>query len=239
MTTLLDAHTHSIASGHAFSSLQEMARAAADKGLQLLGITEHAPALPGTCHPLYFRNLHVVPRNMYGVRLLLGAELNILDTQGNLDLDADFCRKYLDIRIAGMHYQCWKGGTKEENTRGLLAVIRNPIVHIISHPGDGTAELDCDPLGRASKEFHTLLYIKASSRDPFRGKDEAKRNNIEILLLAKKHSVPIILGSDAHVSFRIADYTNALPLLEETRFPEELVVNDKPDFFLRYTGIAP
>ena len=79
---LLDVHTHTIASGHAFSSLQEMVHAAAEKGLQILGITEHAPGIPGTCSPIYFRNLHVVPRKMYGVELLLGAELNILDYEG-------------------------------------------------------------------------------------------------------------------------------------------------------------
>ena len=74
---------HTIASGHAFSTLQEMAQAAADKGLKVLGITEHSPGVPGTCHPIYFRNLHVVPRRMYGVELLLGAEINILDGKGN------------------------------------------------------------------------------------------------------------------------------------------------------------
>ena len=93
MTPLLDLHTHTIASGHAYSTLQEMAKAASDKGLQILGITEHAPSLPGACNPIYFRNLHIIPREMYGVRLLLGAELNILDTTGRLDLDE-------------RHYQC-------------------------------------------------------------------------------------------------------------------------------------
>lgn len=95
----LDVHTHTIASGHAFSTLQEMAQAAAGKGLKVLGITEHSPGIPGTCHPIYFRNLHVVPRRMYGVELLLGAEINILDGKGNLDLDEDYM-KMLDIRIA-------------------------------------------------------------------------------------------------------------------------------------------
>lgn len=51
----LDVHTHTIASGHAFSTLQEMAQAAADKGLKVLGITEHSPGVPGTCHPIYFK----------------------------------------------------------------------------------------------------------------------------------------------------------------------------------------
>ena len=64
MQIALDVHTHTIVSGHAFSSMQEMVQEAARKGLQLLGITEHTPGIPGTCDLIYFRNLHVVPRRM-------------------------------------------------------------------------------------------------------------------------------------------------------------------------------
>ena len=58
MDYLLDVHTHTIASGHAYNSMMEMAKAGFDKGLKLLGITEHAPMMPGTCHSLYFHNLN-------------------------------------------------------------------------------------------------------------------------------------------------------------------------------------
>ena len=105
----LDVHTHTIVSGHAYSTMQEMAREAAERGLEILGITEHAPGIPGTCDPIYFRNLHVVPRDMYGVRLLLGAELNILDKDGTLDLD-EYYYRMLDLCIAGIHSLCWKEG---------------------------------------------------------------------------------------------------------------------------------
>ena len=236
MTPLLDVHTHSIMSGHAYSSLQEMAMAASEKGLQILGITEHAPELPGACDPIYFRNLHVVPRQMYGVRLLLGAELNILDTDGTMDLDEEYYRM-LDIRIAGIHSLCWKGGTCDENTHAMLQAIRSPWTQIISHPGDGTAQLHFEPIVLVAKETRTLLEINSSSMDPVRQKKEARDNNIEILRLCKQYEVPIILGSDAHISFSVADYRYALPLLAETDFPEALVINDKPDWFLRYTGI--
>lgn len=138
--TELDVHTHTIASGHAFSTLQEMAKAASDKGLKLLGITEHSSGIPGSCDPIYFRNLHVVPRQMYGIELLLGAEINILDTAGHLDMDEFYLQK-LDLRIAGIHSLCYQQGTVEENTQGLEKVICNPYIHIISHPGDGTAKL--------------------------------------------------------------------------------------------------
>ena len=42
MEFTLDLHTHTVASGNAYSTVQEMAKAAADKGLKLLCITEHA-----------------------------------------------------------------------------------------------------------------------------------------------------------------------------------------------------
>ena len=188
----LDVHTHTIASGHAFSTLQEMAQAAADKGLKVLGITEHSPGVPGTCHPIYFRNLHVVPRRVYGVELLLGAEINILDGKGNLDLDEDYM-KMLDIRIAGIHSLCYEYGTIEENTHGMVQVISNPFIHIISHPGDGTAALHFEPMVLAAKEHHTLLEINNSSLKPTRNKPNARENNLTILRLCKKYEVPVII----------------------------------------------
>ena len=232
----LDVHTHTIASGHAYSTIEEMARAAARKGLEILGITEHAPGIPGTCDPIYFRNLHVVPREMFGVRLLLGAELNILDVNGTLDLDEHYYRM-LDLRIAGIHSLCWQGGTKEENTAGMVAAIQNPWTHIISHPGDGTALLDFLPIVLAAKESHTLLEINNSSLNPVRHKETARANNLEILRLCRRYEVPVVLGSDAHIAFAIADYGFILPLLAETAFPEGLILNDKPREFLRYLSI--
>ena len=129
---LLDVHTHTVASGHAFSSLQEMVHAAAEKGLQILGITEHAPGIPGTCAPIYFRNLHVVPRQMYGVELLLGAELNILDYEGHIDMD-EFYWKMLDIRIAGIHSLCYQNGTIEQNT-SAIHTYRSSVIRVTGQP---------------------------------------------------------------------------------------------------------
>lgn len=238
MKTQLDVHTHTVASGHGYCTIQEMARAAADLGLTLLGITEHGPGIPGTCHPIYFRNLICVPRELYGVRLMLGAELNILNTRGELDLDEEHLRM-LDLRIAGIHGVCWQGGTREENTAGVIKAMRNPYVQIISHPGDGSAELDFERLVLTSKETHTLLEINNHSLHPARHKAEARPNNLELLRLAKKHQVPVILGSDAHFSTMIAQYDRLLPLLEETDFPDELIINYDARHFLEYLKPMP
>jgi putative hydrolase len=230
MNIELDMHTHTLASGHAFSTLQEMAQAASDKGLKLLGITEHTPGIPGTCNLIYFRNLHVVPRQMYGIELMLGAEINILDKDGNIDAD-ETLMKLLDLRIAGIHSLCYEPGTREENTQGMIRVIRHPYIQIISHPGDGTAQLDFEPIVLASKEWGTLLEINNSSLKPTRNKVDARDNNLEILRLCKQYEVPVILGSDAHISFDIANYGYLYPLLQETEFPEALIVNRSVEVF--------
>ena len=233
MKPLIDVHTHSIASGHAYSTLVEMVSEAQDRGLKIFGITEHTPALPGACHSIYFRNLHVVPRQWGDMRLLLGAELNIINSKGDIDLEDEFF-PMLDIRIAGIHKLCWENGTAEENTEGMIRVIQNPWINVISHPGDGTAELNFEPIVIAAKEHNTLLEINNSSLNPVRGKThKAIPNNIEILNLCKKYEVPVILGSDAHITFDIANYDNILPLLNETEFPEELIINDKPNAFIK------
>ena len=203
MKTLLDVHTHTIASGHAFSTLQEMTLAAKEKGLEILGITEHGPNIPGTCDPIYFRNLHVVPRNLYGIKLMLGAELNVLNTQGDMN------------------------------------AMRNPYIQIISHPGDGTAELDFEALMKVSKETHTLLEINNHSMAPIRHKTVAAPNNLELLELAKKYETPVIFGSDAHFSTMIADYSNIMPLAKKCDFPDELVLNYSPEKFLAYIKPMP
>lgn len=233
MKPLIDVHTHSIASGHAYSTLVEMVSEAQNIGLKIFGITEHTPALPGACHSIYFRNLHVVPRQWGDMRLLLGAELNIINSKGDIDLEDEFF-PMLDIRIAGIHKLCWENGTAEENTEGMIRVIQNPWINIISHPGDGTAELNFEPIVIAAKEHNTLLEINNSSLNPVRGKTHKSiPNNIEILNLCKKYEVPVILGSDAHITFDIANYDNIQPLLNETEFPEELIINDKPNAFIK------
>lgn len=234
---LVDAHTHTVASGHAYSSLQEMVKAAADKGLEVLGITEHGPSVPGTCPLVYFRNMFVVPRKMYGVQLLMGCEVNILNNNGGLDLTEEYLDR-LDIVIAGIHTAWYQGGTKDENTEGLIKIIKHPKMHIISHPGDGSAELNFEKLVLAAKEAHTLLEVNNHSLAPARHKTVARDNNLEILRLCKKYEVPTILGSDAHISFQIADYERLYPLLEETDFPDELIMNYWPDRFFDYLGIS-
>ena len=75
-----DVHMHSVMSGHAFGTVRELAAEAAAKGLKLIGVTEHGPGIPGTCDLIYFRNLVDAARVLYGVEMLYGSEVNVLNS---------------------------------------------------------------------------------------------------------------------------------------------------------------
>ena len=85
-----------------------------------------------------------------------------------------------------------------------------------------------------SKESHTLLEINNSSLKPTRNKVDARENNRKLLELCKRYEVPVILGSDAHISFDIANYEFLYALLNQTEFPEELIVNRSVEIFKNY-----
>ena len=221
---VLDLHTHTIASGHAYNTLREMAKAASDKGLSVLGITEHAPKMPGTCHSFYFHNLKTVPRELYGIRLLLGSEVNIMDFEGNIDLE-ERDLKGMDIIIASLHTPCIKPGSVRENTTAYLKVMENPYVNIIGHPDDGRYPVDYRALVEGAKEKGKVLELNNHSLDPKCFRRDARENDLKMLELCKEYAVPVIMGSDAHFDTLIGEFSMAKKLLEEVDFPEELVLN--------------
>ena len=129
ITDKMDLHTHTIASGHAYNTRNEMIAAAVEKGLEILAITEHAPAMPGSCQQIYFSNYKVLPRRHGDLTVLYGAELNILDYVGHVDLPEEILKE-LDVVVASIHPPCYVSGTVEENTSAYLGAMRNPYYFI-------------------------------------------------------------------------------------------------------------
>ncbi|MBK1813373.1 phosphatase [Clostridium sp. YIM B02505] len=235
MNIELDVHTHTIASGHAYSTLREMAKSASEKGLKLLGITEHAPGIPGTCEQIYFGNLSVVPREMYGIELMLGSEINILDYNGALSLEERYIDK-LDVRIAGIHRHCYEHGTIDQNTSAILGAIKHPKIDIISHPDDGECPLNYEVIVRMAKEYNTLLELNNNSINPRNQRKNARENSIYMLNLCKKYEVPIIVSSDAHFDEHVGKVDLAFEVLKEINFPKELVINSSVEEFKKLIG---
>lgn len=237
MKYILDTHSHTIASGHAYSTMKEMVEAARDCHLELLAITEHGSAMAGTCTEVYFQNLRVVRKNKMGVKLLLGAELNIVDYEGNVDMH-EYTWKDMDIIIASMHVPCLKPGTIEQNTSALIGAMKNPYVNIIGHPDDSRYPVNYEQIVKAAKENHVLLELNNSSLNPKGFRQNARANDIIMLNLCKEHEVSIVIGSDAHVADDVGNFSYASDLIEELEFPERLVVNTSIDKLMEYLNKA-
>lgn len=228
MNYKLDLHTHTLASGHAYSTIMEMVHAAAMTGLDILGITEHAPSMPGTCQSFYFQNFKVIPRKMEGVQLMFGAELNILNAGGEVDLPTEVLAK-LDITVASLHIPCIAPKGIKENTQAVLNAIRNPYIDIIGHPDDGRYPLDYEAIVREAKTYHTLLEINNASLDPNGFRQGAHRNDLELLALCKNYGVPVVLSSDAHFAGDVGRFPYAKEILKQAAFPENLVANHRKE----------
>ena len=61
-----------------------------------------------------------------------------------------------------------------------------------------------------------------------------QENCLEIARLCKKYEVPVVVSSDAHITYQVGKFDNALAMLEEAAFPEELVVNSSKERLAAY-----
>lgn len=221
---IADLHTHSLLSGHAFGTIREMAAEAAARKLQLLGVTEHGPRIPGTVNPLYFRNFTDAPRVLYGVEMLYGCEVNILE-DGTLDLDQRHL-SCLDYAVAGIHFPCYKDQGITRNTDNVIRCMENSKVKFISHPDCDTFPLDYPALVAGAKATGTALEMNNSSlRKPVL-RPGCVENYRKMIPLCMEAGVPIIINTDAHDPSAVGNFSLALGLLETIDASEELILNN-------------
>lgn len=233
MKLLVDSHTHTLASAHAYSTVLELAKAASEAGLSLLAVTDHAPAIPDSCDRWHFINYHVMDRELYGVQMIYGVELNIMDYDGKIDLE-DFLLVKQDVCIASFHTITTVPGSKKENTRAMAKAMENPYVDILGHPDDGNIPVDYKELVLQAKEASVLLEINNSSLKAAKYRLNARENMIEMLTYCEKYGVSVVVGTDAHFATAVGRMEEAVSLLQEIRFPEELIVNSSVEKYLNH-----
>jgi len=222
MKNVIDVHTHTIASGHAYTTLLENAREAALKGIKVLGVSDHGPKMPGGPHIFYFGNLKVVPRDLFGIKILRGCEANIIDFEGNIDIP-ERIQNSLDYIIASLHDVCIEPGTIDENTNAYLKVMENPNVMIIGHPGNPSFPINIEAFVKKAKEKGIIIEINSSS---FKGaRRGCEQTCYDIARLCRDYGVKLIFGSDAHTCYQIGEFHEAIELIKDLNIPEELIMN--------------
>lgn len=215
---------HSIMSGHAFGTVRELAFAAAERGLNLIGVTEHGPGIPGTVDPIYFRNFCDAPRELYGVEMLYGSEVNVLNG-GKLDLDRRHL-DYLDYGIAGIHGLCYENEGAVKNTDNVIRCMEDPKIKFISHPDADTYPVDYPALVEGAKANGVALELNNSSLRKPTLRPGCIKNYHVMLPLCMQHGVNIIVNTDSHDPSAVGEFSLARKLLEEIGFDENLILNN-------------
>ncbi|MBQ7505955.1 MAG: phosphatase [Lachnospiraceae bacterium] len=224
-----DLHTHTVASGHGSTdTISDLAKAAFENGLSFLGISDHAPATPGSATESYFRGLSGSPRERNGVRLFYGVELNIGDENGAVDL-SDEILEALDYSLISFHLPTFDNAGPEGNTNAMIRAMDHPKVRLLGHPDDSRFPLDYERLLSAAKEKNVFPELNNASLMPDAYRIGAYENYKQLLMLCERLSLPVVLSSDSHGRKHVGDFSFVLPLLEETGFPDPLVLNYDPN----------
>ncbi len=218
-----DMHTHTVASTHAFSTVMEMAKAASDEGLSALAFTDHSTGGEDAPHIWHFHNLpKAIPRKLFGVNMVFGVECDIIDDKGTLALpNREF--EFLDWVVASIHgTKLMSGHDRDYYTSAYVNASKNPYVDVIGHPVYPHVFGDYDVILPEFKKNDKLVEINESA---IIRSDEIMENCRDMIRRCKALEIPVIVDSDAHFCLSVGKFDAALKLLEEEKFPEELVVN--------------
>ncbi len=247
LTVKVDPHTHTIFSGHAYSTIEENAIHAAEMGMEAIAITDHFSPHFSRADNLFkdfgtILNMSALPKVIHGVRIFSGAEVDIVDFNGNLagyDMKGHKSDKsvvealldYIEVSIASVHgFEGYKNGSCLQNTQMYVNVIHNYKVDIIGHADRGGIVYDLKEILKAAKVEGTIIEINEHSFD---FDEQTIRNCRNLAIGCAEEGVPIVVSSDAHSAFFIGKFNRALKMLEEINFPKELVANETLEKFIQ------
>lgn len=224
---LADLHTHTIASGHAYSTVTELALAAAANGLELIALTDHGPSVPQGSHPWYFWNSKVIPSVLNGVRILKGCEANLSLTEENgIDLP-DMVLDKLDFVAVGFHpLTGFDEPDRARNTEALLRAMSNPNVDMVSHPGnEAEFPVDLDAVVDAAVRHNVILELNDHSFAPTSARSSSSSREREFASAALAAGAPMAIGSDAHYALHVGRFDDALEVAEQIGIDLTKLVN--------------
>ncbi|MFP4020965.1 MAG: PHP domain-containing protein [Halanaerobium sp.] len=229
-----DLHTHTVASGHGYSTIDEMAGGAFKKGIKLIALTDHGPKMPGGSDIYYFSNLSVVPDLLHGVRIIKGVEANILD-DGKLDL-SDKILNCLDFVSAGIHSLTGHNlHSKKDYTSAMIKVMKNQFLDMITHPIQKEYPIHLEKVAKVAAENNVILELNSSSYNPKKGYIRGvKRDSLKLLELANKYKLKLAINSDAHFYSEIGDFSNLDFIFNNNNFNRKLIVNRSLDSITNY-----
>jgi putative hydrolase len=235
MKFVVDTHTHTYASGHAYSTITENAQAAKANGLEILCTTDHAETMPGAPHFWFFSNQRVIPRFLSGVAIIRGIEANILNTRGEIDVNPT-SYKALDWIIGSFHEPVFKPANKEEHTEALINVIQSGNIDALGHLGNPNFDFDFEAVAKCAAEHHVAIEINNSTL-----KGHSRVGSVDrcygIARAVKAAGGYITTGSDSHFYDTIGEFELTHKLLAEVEMPVEKIITASARQFLDFLAL--
>ncbi len=221
----VDTHTHSILSGHAFSTVKELAIAAKEIGLKGFVLTDHGPLFRGAQADYYYTGLHRFEDHLEGVRFYKGVEISIIDDMGKMEL-SDHDLRHLEYVIASLHSPVLKPSSKASNTRALIAAAKNEFIDTLGHPGNPAYDINIPDVVKACADYGTMIEINNNS---FLVRKGSEKNCAEFIEQSLLRGVMLSIASDCHIYTHIGRVDDAVALAIKCGVKEENVINSRYD----------
>jgi len=239
---IADYHTHTLYS-HGTGSVLDNAAAAKRHGLKIVGIADHGPAnffgigIKKLSDFLQIKaDVFVARRKIPGIRVLVGAEANIISTDGDIDIPPEIV-EHLDYLLVGLHpfvkttrpsdfwrlavsnlmgkrFKQWDTTNRFYNTKAVIrAVERHPVL-AVTHPGY-RLNIDTKALAVACAAKGSALEINCNHQ----------HITPEYIKIARDVGAKFLVGSDAHRPEDVGHLERGLFLIAETGLTPAEVLN--------------
>ena len=242
MKLIADYHTHTRYS-HGTGTVEENVVAAVANGLHIVGISDHGPAnLFGlgvrrvTDFIQIKADVFVAQRRHPNIRVLVGAEANVISTAGDIDLPPEII-EHLDYLLVGLHplvkparlrdawclgvsnwvgklVKRWDLHNRQQNTAALINAVERYPVLAVTHPGY-RLNIDTQALATVCARRGTALEINCSHG----------HITPEYITIAKRAGARFVINSDAHHPKRVGQLESGLLLALETGLQTEDILN--------------
>ncbi|MDL2237453.1 PHP domain-containing protein [Christensenellaceae bacterium OttesenSCG-928-K19] len=232
MRIVSDLHTHTRHS-HGTGSIEDNVRAAIDKGLRAIAISDH-----GFDHIFYsirdvdryLQEIGDIKAKYAGkIDVLSNVELNLLSLDGKVDIPEGYEDSF-DLKMFGYHKMVRCSDFKSArqfllpkrhsvksvalNTAAYIAAIEKNKIDIITHPGYGLP-IDKIAVAKAAKEHGTALEINAKHPE----------FTVDELIACAQTGVTFVIGSDAHSPDRVGDFAAALERAQQAGLQASQIIN--------------
>ena len=235
MKLVIDTHTHTYASGHAYSTLIENARLAKENGLEMFCTTDHAESMPGAPHYWFFSNQRVLPRFIEGVAIVRGVEANILNVEGEVDVHPT-SYKNLDWIIASFHEPVFRPSDKAAHTQALINTIQSGNVDALGHLGNPNFDFDFARVLECAKQHKVAIEINNTTLRGNSRVGSVERCG-EIVALGKEIGVYFTTGSDAHFCQDVGRLDLVADLLTNAGVDSQQVITHSVEQFLAFLAL--